>query len=342
MKILITGAAGFIGYHITRRLAGNDKTIVCIDNVNDYYDVALKHGRLKELGIDINLLKKSGVETSITSSSFPSLNFYKMDLCDATKITALLADGHFDVILHIAAQAGVRFSLENPTTYISSNIQGFLNILEAARLYPPKHLIYASSSSVYGLNDKVPFSELDIINKPASLYAVTKQSNEQMAYVYSHLFRIPSSGLRFFTVYGPWGRPDMAPFIFTKAIIEGKPINVFNNGNMKRDFTYIDDIIEGTVRLINKIPETNKTNSTPAALYNIGNGRPVPILDFIHSLEEVIGKKAILNNAPMQDGDVISTWADCSALEHKTGFKPNTPLPIGIKKFVDWYKEFYH
>jgi UDP-glucuronate 4-epimerase len=221
-------------------------------------------------------------------------------------------------------------------------VQGFLNVLESARLYPPSHLVYASSSSVYGLNTKTPFSENDAVNRPVSLYAATKRSNELMAYTYSHLYRIPTTGLRFFTVYGPWGRPDMAPIIFTKSIIEEKPINVFNNGNMKRDFTFVDDIVEGIMRILGKIPGGNANDPSPAAIYNIGNGAPVELMDFIHTLEDALGRKAVVNYTPMQAGDVIATWADCSALERDTGFHPHTDLSAGINKFVEWYKEYYH
>ena len=323
MKIFVSGAAGFIGYHIAKRLADDKHDIVCIDNINDYYDVELKHGR-------INALKK-----------FSYIRFIKMDICEADKLNALFAAEKFDIVLHLAAQAGVRFSLTNPHVYISSNVQGFLNLLEAARKYPPRHLVYASSSSVYGLNTKIPFSEKDVVTQPASLYAATKLANEQMAHTYSHLYGIPTTGLRFFTVYGPWGRPDMALFIFTKAIIEGKPVSVFNNGNMQRDFTYIDDIIEGMIRIMDRSPGDNAGAAAPAAIYNIGNGSPVQLMDFVSILEETLGKKAIIQYAPMQEGDVVSTWADCSALHQDTGFKPYTPLPAGIKNFVDWYRDFY-
>jgi len=319
MKVLVTGAAGFIGYHLARRLAEDGHELLCIDNINDYYDVELKHGRLDAL------------------TSFPRIRFVKMDLCDAEGLKALFQNEGFDTVLHMAAQAGVRYSLSNPHVYISSNVQGFLNLLEAAKLYPPRHLVYASSSSVYGLNTKQPFSEKDPVTRPASLYAATKLANEQMAHTYSHLYRIPTTALRFFTVYGPWGRPDMALFIFTRSIIEGKTINVFNKGEMKRDFTYIDDTVEGVIRIMDKIP----AGDTPAAIYNIGNGAPVPLMDFVNCLEEVLEKKAVINFAPMQEGDVVSTWADCSELEGKTGFKPATPLSDGIRNFVDWYKSFY-
>ena len=341
MKILITGAAGFIGFHLVKKLAENDNNIVCIDNINEYYDVELKYGRLKELGFNVTKLKKQEASAFTISTILPNTNFVKMDLCESERLTALFGNEKFDIILHIAAQAGVRYSLTNPHTYISSNIQGFLNLLEAAKLHPPRHLIYASSSSVYGLNTASPFSEKDAVNQPASLYAVTKRANELMAYTYSHLYKIPTTGLRFFTVYGPWGRPDMAPFIFTKSIIEGKTLNLFNNGNMKRDFTYIDDIIESILRIINLVHVKKPEHEVPTMIYNIGNGSPIQIIDFIHLLEEALGKKAIIQNAPMQDGDVISTCADCSSLEHDTGFKPSTLLSVGVQKFVDWYKDFY-
>jgi UDP-glucuronate 4-epimerase len=244
---------------------------------------------------------------------------------------SLFRDNAFDIVLHLAAQAGVRYSLTNPHCYISANIQGFLNILEAAKAYPPRHLVYASSSSVYGLNAKIPFSENDDVSRPASLYAATKRSNELMAHTYSHLYHLPVTGLRFFTVYGPWGRPDMSPFIFTDAIINEKPINVFNNGNMQRDFTFIDDIVEGIIRVMNRIPG----GDVPAALYNIGAGKPVELMDFIHTLEDALGKKARIQYAPMQPGDVIATFADCSALERDTGFRPQIELSDGIHIFVN-------
>jgi UDP-glucuronate 4-epimerase len=339
MKLLVTGTAGFIGYHLTNRLTEENHEIICIDNINDYYDVDLKYGRLAALGFSRNALKTTDAGKFIFSSTFPSVRFAKMDLCDTECIIALFANHKFDIVLHLAAQAGVRYSLTNPHAYISGNVQGFLNILEAARTYPPRHIVYASSSSVYGLNNKTPFSESDTVDKPASLYAATKRSNELMAHTYSHLYNIPVTGLRFFTVYGPWGRPDMAPFIFTKSIMEGKPISVFNNGNMKRDFTFINDIVEGIIRVMNRIP--NRINEdAPAAIYNIGNGGPVQLMDFIHTLEDTLGKKASIIYEPMQPGDVIATWADCSALERDTGFRPDTTLSTGIRKFVSWYREF--
>jgi len=341
MKLLVTGTAGFIGYHLTKRLAAENYSVTCVDNINDYYDVDLKYGRLKALGFERDALKKADANDFAVSAMFSNVRFAKMDLCDMERMLALFSKESFDMVLHLAAQAGVRYSLSNPNAYISSNIQGFLNMLEAARLYPPQHLVYASSSSVYGLNTKTPFLESDAVNLPASLYATTKRSNELMAHTYSHLYNIPTTGLRFFTVYGPWGRPDMSPFIFTKAILEGKPINVFNNGNMKRDFTFIDDIVEGIMRVMNRIPAGNGVDTAAATIYNIGNGGPVPLMDFIHTLENRLGRKAIINYAPMQPGDVCATWADCSALERDTGFRPHTVLSDGIRMFVDWYKNYY-
>jgi UDP-glucuronate 4-epimerase len=326
MNILITGSAGFIGYHVTKRLASEGHIITALDNVNDYYDVDLKFGRLASLGIK---------GSSRKSSIYPNLTFVKEDICVEENIKKLFKKNRFDAVLHLAAQAGVRYSLTNPNVYIASNVQGFLNILEAVRLYPVKHLVYASSSSVYGTNVTQPFSERDNCDNPASLYAVTKRTGELMADTYCKLYGIPVTGLRFFTVYGPWGRPDMAPFLFTKAILSGKPLSIFNNGNMSRDFTYIEDIVEGTVRVIRlEQKESSK-------IYNIGNGKPVRLLDFIRVLEMELGKKAELNFLPMQKGDVPVTWADCTMLENDTGYKPHTSLERGIKYFVNWYRKFY-
>jgi UDP-glucuronate 4-epimerase len=341
MKLLITGTAGFIGYHLTKRLAEENHEILCIDNINDYYDVDLKYCRLVALGFNRKALETAASDNFIVSSIYPSIGFFKIDLCDTERIVSLFSSNTFYTVLHLAAQAGVRYSLDNPHIYIDSNVKGFLNILEAVKNHLPCHLIYASSSSVYGLNSKSPFSENDAVNMPASLYAATKRSNELMAFTYSNLYNIPVTGLRFFTVYGPWGRPDMAPFIFTKSIIEGKPIMVFNNGNMKRDFTFIEDTVEGIIRVMNLIPAENTEDNVPARIYNIGNGKPVQLMDFIHSLEDELGKKAIINYAPMQPGDVHSTWADCSALERDTGFRPETELSTGISIFMNWYREYY-
>jgi len=339
MKLLITGVAGFIGCHLVKRLAQDNHSIICVDNINDYYDVDLKYDRLSFIGIERDAINVCGDNKFIVSSDYPGLSFIKMDLCDQEHIMSLFREGDFDIVIHLAAQAGVRYSLTNPHAYISANLHGFLNILEAARAYLPRHLVYASSSSVYGLNTTIPFSEDDNVSKPASLYAATKRANELMAHTYSHLYHIPMTGLRFFTVYGPWGRPDMSPYIFTKAIIEEKPINVFNNGNMKRDFTYIDDIIEGIIRVIGHISDGNDV--VPAAIYNIGAGKPVELMDFIRILENALNKKAIINYAPMQSGDVIATWADCSALQRDTGFRPQTVLVDGIQKYVEWFRGYY-
>jgi UDP-glucuronate 4-epimerase len=314
VKILITGIAGFIGYHLAKRLAAQGDTIVGIDNINDYYDVNLKYGRLADLG--------------------KSVTFHKMDLADSAALKALFKAEQFDIVVNLAAQAGVRYSLTNPDAYIASNIQGFLNVLEAARAFPVKHLVYASSSSVYGLSTAQPFAESNAADQPASLYAATKRANELLAHSYAHLYNIPTTGLRFFTAYGPWGRPDMALFLFTKAILAGQPIDVFNHGVMRRDFTYIDDIVEGIDRIMRLSPAS-------ARVYNIGNGAPVPLLDFIHALEAELGLKAQMNLLPAQPGDVPATWADCSALEAATGYRPRTPVQEGIKKFVEWYQGFY-
>ena len=332
-KILITGAAGFIGYHLAKRLIDDGYNVYGIDNINNYYDTGLKYDRLKNLEGKHNFV------------------FEKIDVADKDKLNAFVGKYQPSVVIHLAAQAGVRYSLENPSAYIESNLVGFGNILEIARNLEIDHLIYASSSSVYGANKKIPFSESDPVNHPVSLYAATKKANELMAHTYSNLYEIPTTGLRFFTVYGPWGRPDMAYFSFTKAIYEGKPINVFNNGNMERDFTYIDDIVEGIVRLIDKIPKSNSawdyinpdpaTSFAPYRIFNIGNNQPVKLLDFISILEELTGTEAKKNFLPMQPGDVKSTFANIDRLNNLTGFKPQTPLKEGLRKFVDWYKNYY-
>ncbi|GHU98438.1 NAD-dependent epimerase [Spirochaetia bacterium] len=326
MKLLVTGAAGFIGHHLTRRLADDGHDIVGIDNINDYYDVELKHGRLADLGF------AGWGEAPIVSTKYPNVRFIQMDITDALRIKTLFAAERFDMVIHLAAQAGVRYSLKNPDAYITSNIQGFLNILEAARCYPVQRLLYASSSSVYGDSSEQPFSEDQSCDRPVSLYAASKKANELMAYAYSHLYGIPATGMRFFTVYGPWGRPDMAPFLFTKAILAGEPIRVFNNGKMQRDFTYIDDIVEGIVRLLDHASEK---------IYNIGNGKPLQLMDFIHTVESELGMRAQINMEPMQSGDVSATWADCSLLERDTGYHPDTTIEHGIKQFIAWYKNFY-
>jgi len=332
-KVLITGVAGFIGFHLAKRLLDEKKTVLGIDNINDYYDPSLKEARLQIL---------KGYENFI---------FFKSSLEDSKEIKQIFLDHSPDVVVNLAAQAGVRYSLENPKAYIDSNIVGFFNILEGCKKTKVKHLIFASSSSVYGGNTNMPFSVHDNVDHPISLYAATKKSNELMAHTYSHLFGLPCTGLRFFTVYGPWGRPDMALFKFTKAILEDKPIDVYNYGKMKRDFTYIDDIIEGVVRVMKRIPQPNpnwdsdhpdpSTSFAPYKLYNIGNNNPVELSYFIELIEKNLGKKAKKNLLPLQPGDVIATYADVSDLEKDVGFKPSTPLDVGIANFISWYKDYY-
>jgi UDP-glucuronate 4-epimerase len=344
MKILITGTAGFIGFHLAKRLLERGDEVVGLDNINDYYDVNLKYGRLKETGID-----KDNIEYGklIESNKYANYKFIKLNLEDKESIDKLFQEEKFDKVCHLAAQAGVRYSLTNSDAYIQSNIVGHMNILEAVRHNDVKSLCYASSSSVYGLNKKQPFSTDDNVDHPISLYAATKKADELMAHTYSYLYNIPTTGLRFFTVYGPWGRPDMALFLFTKAILEDKPIDVYNYGKMQRDFTYIDDIVEGIVRVIDNPPKPNPNwdgrpseSSAPYKVYNIGNGSPVKLMDFIEAIEETLGKKAKKNLLPMQPGDVESTWADTSALQKDIGYKPSMDLKAGIKKFVEWYKIF--
>lgn len=347
MKILVTGSAGFIGFHLTKKLLERGDNVVGIDNINNYYDVNLKYARLAETGIDKDAVSWN---KRITSTKYPNYNFIRMNLEDKEAIQNLVLNEQFDNICHLAAQAGVRYSLENPYAYIDSNIVGFLNILEAARDSNIKHLVYASSSSVYGGNTKMPLSTADSVDHPISLYAATKKSNELMAHVYSHLFNIPTTGLRFFTVYGPWGRPDMALFLFTKSILENKPIQVFNYGNMTRDFTFIDDIIEGVVKVIDKPakptmdanPDPSSSNIAPYKVYNIGNSSPVKLLDYIEAIENELGKKAIKEFLPMQPGDVPYTEADVSDLVRDFGYKPTTKVQDGIKEFIKWYKNFYN
>ena len=348
MKILITGTAGFIGFSLAKKLLERGDEIIGLDNINDYYSVDLKYARLKETGIE-----RSSVEYGklVPSSVYENYSFIQLNLEDKEGIDSLFEEQKFERVCNLAAQAGVRYSLENPRAYIDSNIVGFLNILEACRHNFIHHLVYASSSSVYGLNEDMPFSTHDNVDHPISLYAASKKSNELMAHTYSHLFSLPTTGLRFFTVYGPWGRPDMALFLFTKAISEGQPIKVFNEGNMRRDFTYVDDIIEGVTRVIDKIAEGNTfwtgkspdpaTSRAPYKVFNIGNSSPVNLMEFIDAIEESIGKKAIKEFMPMQPGDVPVTWADVSDLETELGYKPDTPVKVGVKRFIDWYKDFY-
>jgi len=335
-KTLVTGAAGFIGFHLVKRLLAEGKTVVGIDNINDYYDVNLKLGRLAELGIS----NPEESDSFVQSSSFPEFRFLKMDLVERDKLSNLFETEKFDVVINLAAQAGVRYSIENPYAYIDSNIVGFINLLECCRHYPVKHLVYASSSSVYGGNTKVPFSENDNVDRPVSLYAATKKSNELMAHVYNHLFDIPTTGLRFFTVYGPWGRPDMAYYSFTERLLKGESIQIFNNGHCERDFTYVDDIVEGIYRVMQRIP-------SEAVVYNIGNNHPENLLDFVNILQEELVRVGLLPAdynfeahhilLPMQPGDVPITYADTSKLERDCGFKPSTSLRDGLRSFVEWY-----
>jgi UDP-glucuronate 4-epimerase len=331
--ILVTGAAGFIGFHLSQRLLNDGHRVIGIDNLNDYYAVTLKQDRLAQL------------------KAQPNFTFDQLDLADRAGMEQLFDQAQFDVVVNLGAQAGVRYSLQNPRAYIDSNINGFSNILEGCRQHQVKHLVYASSSSVYGANTKMPFSVHDNVDHPVSLYAATKKSNELMAHTYSHLYQIPTTGLRFFTVYGPWGRPDMAPILFTKAILAGKPIDVFNHGKMRRDFTYIDDIVEGIARVIQKIPQPNplwtgdrpdpSSSKAPYKIYNIGNSQPVELLNFIETIESCLGKKAQKNFLPMQPGDVVATYADVDDLMRDVGFKPQTSLQTGISQFIEWYLNYY-
>ncbi|WP_440465228.1 NAD-dependent epimerase [Psychrobacter sp. ASPA161_6] len=335
MKVLVTGAAGFIGFHLIKALletdlSGKDHFIVGIDNINDYYDVGLKEERLKILS---------------EISAPENFTFIKLDLADRDAMSNLFSDYQFDTVINLGAQAGVRYSIENPNAYIDSNVVGFVNILEGCRHHNIKHLIYASSSSVYGMNIKQPFTTADCVDFPISLYAATKKSNELMAHSYSHLYNIPTTGLRFFTVYGPYGRPDMAYFSFTKKILAGEPIDIYNNGDMQRDFTYIDDIVKGIIRIMDKAPSpqysTITTATAPYKIYNIGNNQPVTLRRFISAIEDACGKKAQENLLPMQAGDVPITYADIDELVDDIGFKPETSIEDGIEKFVAWYKQYY-
>lgn len=334
MKILVTGAAGFIGYHTVRYLAERGDEVVGLDNINDYYDPELKYSRLAHTGIQKNKIEYNEI---IESDYYPNYHFVNLDLENRQGLQELFDKEKFDRVCNLAAQAGVRYSIENPYAYIDSNIVGFINLLECCRHNFVGHFVYASSSSVYGLNSKVPYSETDKVDQPVSLYAATKKANELMAHVYSKLYGIPTTGLRFFTVYGPWGRPDMAPMLFTKSILKGEAIKVFNKGDLYRDFTYIDDIVEGLIRVIDHIP----TTEIPYEIYNIGCSNPVKLLDFIQILEETLGKKAILQMHSMQAGDVYQTYADTTSLEKKFDYKPAISLNLGIKKFINWYMTEY-
>ena len=332
-KILVTGAAGFIGFHLSQRLLEKGDRVIGLDNLNDYYDVRLKQDRLSQIG------------------NHPGFLFKKTDLSDREMVASLFAEHKFDMVVNLAAQAGVRYSLINPYSYGETNLMGFLNILEGCRHHQVKHLVFASSSSVYGANTRMPFSVHDNVDHPVSLYAATKKANELMAHSYSSLFGLPCTGLRFFTVYGPWGRPDMALFLFTRAILEGQPIDVFNYGKMQRDFTYIEDIVEGVVRVLAKVPEPDPLwhgdrpdsagSYAPYRLFNIGNNQPVELMRFIEVLEECLGRKAQKNLLPIQAGDVPATYADVDDLTREVGFKPATSIETGIRRFVDWYREYY-
>ena len=348
MKILVTGAAGFIGSYVCKYLLSRGDEVVGLDNINSYYDINLKYGRLLTLGIEENAVNWY---LFVESNVYEKFRFIHMNLEDKQAMQMLFANERFDKVVNLAAQAGVRYSIENPYAYVESNIDGFLNVLEGCRHYRVKHLIYASSSSVYGLNGKVPFSENDSVAHPVSLYAATKKSNELMAHTYSHLYAIPTTGLRFFTVYGPWGRPDMSPFLFASAILNNRPIKVFNNGDMLRDFTYIDDIVEGVLRVIDHVPEPNlnwndqnpepSSSKAPYKIYNIGNSHPVKLMDFIEAIEKAIGHPADKIYFPMQPGDVYQTNADTTALERELGFKPNKSIIEGVRNTIDWYRSFY-
>jgi UDP-glucuronate 4-epimerase len=331
MKFLVTGAAGFIGSQVAQTLCLQGHEVVGLDNLNDYYDPSLKLARLERV---VNSLQAKGA-----SALF---RFVQLDLSDRVAMAALFATEQFERVIHLAAQAGVRYSIDNPMAYVDSNLTGMMTVLEGCRHQQVKHLVYASSSSVYGNQQKVPFSETDTVDSPVSLYAASKKANELMAHTYSHLYHLPCTGLRFFTVYGPWGRPDMAPWKFTQAILSGQPIDVYNHGQLKRDFTYIDDIVEGIVRVQDKIPGSAgypATGDNPYyALYNIGNNQPVALEDFISAIEQAAGVKAIKNYLPMQAGDVLQTYADVSRLEQLVGFKPATPLTQGMQSFVDWFR----
>lgn len=330
MKYLVTGAAGFIGNFVAERLCNDGHEVIGLDNLNDYYDPALKHARLERI------------------KHLTQFRFVKMDLADRDGIANLFKDEKFDRVIHLAAQAGVRYSIENPMAYIDSNLVGTATILEGCRHNKVQHLVYASSSSVYGMNEKMPFSTDDAVDHPVSLYAATKKSNELMAHSYSHLYDLPTTGLRFFTVYGPWGRPDMAPYLFTDAILNNREIKVFNNGKMKRDFTYIDDIVEGIIRIQDVVPKRDPNNSNtspesskaPYRVFNIGNNEPIALMTFIESIEKAAGKVADKNYMPMQAGDVPATFADIDSLQKEVGFKPNTNIEYGMQQFVDWYRSY--
>lgn len=356
MKVLVTGAAGFIGSRLCEVLTSRGDIVVGIDNLNNYYDPRLKIARLERMGIMAPAgtpkavtkpcagTKRDEVEytdlpydTPLTSIIFPGLTFRRLDICDAEAMERLFAEEKFDAVMNLAAQAGVRYSIENPMAYVESNLVGFVTLLECARRHPVRHFVYASSSSVYGGNTKTPFSEDDRVDNPVSLYAATKKSNELMANVYSKLYGVPTTGLRFFTVYGPWGRPDMAPMLFSDAIMSGKPIKVFNNGNLSRDFTYVEDIVAGVTRVIDSAP----AGEIPSEVYTIGCGHPMQLMDFIRTLEEALGRKAVMEMLPMQPGDVYTTYADTRKLEEQMGYRAKVELPEGVDRFAKWYLEYH-
>ncbi len=345
--VLVTGTAGFIGFHLIRYLFGSNYEITGLDNINDYYDVDLKYSRLSETGIARDNIAYNKLVSSVVSDQY---KFIQLDLEDKDNLIRLFRESKFDKVINLAAQAGVRYSFTNPDAYVGSNITGFLNILECCRQHPVEHLVFASSSSVYGLNKKMPFSVHQPVDHPVSLYAASKKSNELMAHSYSHLFGIPVTGLRFFTVYGPWGRPDMSLFIFVKAILEGKPINVHNEGRMERDFTYVADIVKGVGKVLESPAQAANidgeemdpaVSSAPYRLFNIGNNKPVRLMDFINAIEEYLGKKASMNMIPIQPGEVEKTWADVSDLERQFNYTPDTPIKEGVKQFIDWYRSYF-
>jgi UDP-glucuronate 4-epimerase len=347
-KVLVTGTAGFIGFHLAKKLVDQGYHVSGLDIINDYYDVDLKYDRLKLSGIDRDQV---GYNQLVNSSVSDNYQFIQLKLEDRDALFELFANRKFDVVVNLAAQAGVRYSLTHPQAYVDSNITGFLNILEACRHHSVENLIYASSSSVYGLNKNMPFSTSSNVDHPVSLYAASKKSNELMAHTYSHLFGVPTIGLRFFTVYGPWGRPDMALFLFTKAILAGEPIQVFNHGNMERDFTYVDDIVGGIERMVaaphphiegwNPTSPDPSFSSAPYKIHNIGNSNPVKLTSFIKAIEKALGKKSEWKMMPIQAGDVEKTWADVSSLKRDYNYSPNTPVEVGIQRFIDWYREYY-
>jgi len=340
-KILVTGAAGFIGYHLSKRLISDQHEVIGLDNMNDYYSRDLKFSRIAQLGILRSSVEKKTVEpVESERDEGGKFSFIKADLSDRSAVEGVFERYDFDAVIHLGAQAGVRHSLNHPHEYTASNIEGFLNILEGCRKSDVKHLVYASSSSVYGANAAVPFNTADRVDQPVSLYAATKRANELMAHTYAHLYNIPSTGLRFFTVYGPWGRPDMAYYKFANLMREGQPIDVYNNGNMSRDFTYVDDIVESIVRLMSK-PQKSTGKSAPTRLFNIGNGSPVNLLEFIEILEKQLGIEAVKNMMPMQPGDVERTWADVDDLYEYISYRPKVNIEAGIEKFVEWYRSYY-